>query len=152
MATIQFVSLASATVLALISLGGGLYEFSVVDPFWPRRPDLIQPGRGGISRKRFWIPAHVAFELMLVASLVTAWSATDVRFWLLVGLASHATMRIWSAFDFIPKALAFERADLAAVKESDALSWRRRSLLRLPLDLVRCSAMFAAVIQAARVG
>src|SRR5262249_58083518 len=48
--------------LALVSLGGGLYEFSVVDPFWPGRPDLIQPGRGGISRKRFWIAAHTAFE------------------------------------------------------------------------------------------
>jgi hypothetical protein len=45
-----------ASALALISLGGGLYEFSVVDPFWPRRPELIQPDRGGISRKRFWIP------------------------------------------------------------------------------------------------
>src|SRR5262249_61078703 len=45
------VSLAAA--LALISLGGGFYEFSVVDPFWPERPDIIQPTRGGISRKRF---------------------------------------------------------------------------------------------------
>jgi hypothetical protein len=34
--------------LALVALGGGLYEFSVIDPVWPRRPDLIQPGRGGI--------------------------------------------------------------------------------------------------------
>ena len=38
-----------STALALMSFGGGLYEFSVVDPFWPRRPDLIPaPGRGGI--------------------------------------------------------------------------------------------------------
>ena len=49
---------ALATALASMSLGGALYEFTVVDPFWPRRPDIIQPARGGISRKRFWIPAH----------------------------------------------------------------------------------------------
>jgi hypothetical protein len=51
-------------------------------------------------------------------------------------------MRIWSAFDFIPKALAFERAD--AVSESAARAWTRRSLWRLPLDLITCGAMLAA--------
>jgi hypothetical protein len=65
---------ALATGFAFIGLGGGLYEFTVVDPAWPRRPDLIQPGRGGVDRKRFWIPAHVLFELALIAALVVAWS------------------------------------------------------------------------------
>jgi hypothetical protein len=82
--------IALACALALVSLGGGLYEFFVVDPFWPRKPDLIQPDRGGISRRRFWIPAHIAFELFLIVSLVAAWSHTEVRTWLLVALASHA--------------------------------------------------------------
>jgi hypothetical protein len=134
--------IALACALALVSLGGGLYEFLVVDPFWPRRPELIQPDRGGISRRRFWIPAHMAFELLLIVSLVVAWSQAEVRTWLLVALASHAAMRIWSAFDFIPKALAFERA--GAVSESAARAWTRRSLWRLPLDLVTCGAMLAA--------
>jgi hypothetical protein len=33
------------------AVGGGVVL--VVDPSWPRRPDIIQPERGGISRKRF---------------------------------------------------------------------------------------------------
>lgn len=66
--TVTVIGLASAC--ALVSLGGGLYEFSVVDPAWPRRPEIIQPARGGVSRKRFWIPAHIAFELALIASLI----------------------------------------------------------------------------------
>jgi hypothetical protein len=139
-----------ATALALVGLGGGLYEFSVVDPFWPRKPELIQPGRGGISRRRFWIPAHVAFELALIVSLIGSWSQAEVRTWLLVALASHAAMRIWSAFDFIPKALAFERADPTAMTESAARAWTRRSLWRLPLDLVTCGAMLAAFAAALR--
>jgi hypothetical protein len=147
-ASILLVGLASA--LALVSLGGGLYEFSVVDPFWPRRPDLVQPGRGGISRRRFWIPAHTAYELCLVASLVVTWSAPEVRASLLVALVSHAAMRLWSAFDFIPKALAFEKTDPAAVIEEAARRWTRRSLFRLPLDLITCGAMLAALIAAAR--
>ena len=48
-------AIACATALALVSLGGGLYEFSVVDPFWPRKPELIQPDRGGISRRRLTV-------------------------------------------------------------------------------------------------
>jgi hypothetical protein len=138
------VVIALATALALVSLGGGLYEYCVVDPFWPRRPELIQPDRGGISRRRFWIPVHVAFELALIRSLVVAWNRPGVRAWLLVALASHAVMRIWSAFDFIPKALAFERTEASTIAEQAARAWTRRSLLRLPLDLVTCSAMLAA--------
>jgi hypothetical protein len=148
MASLSVVATGLAGSLALISIGGGLYEFSVVDPFWPRRLDLIQPARGGISRRRFWIPAHVAFELTLIVSLIITWSQPDVRFWLLIGLASHAVMRIWSAFDFIPKALAFERADPAAMNAAAADRWTRRSMLRLPLDLVTAFAMLAAFTSA----
>jgi hypothetical protein len=139
-----------AAALAVISLGGGLYEFLVVDPFWPRRPDLIQPTRGGVCRRRFWIPAHISFELSLIASLVVVWGQPAIRFPLLIALASHAVMRLWSAFDFIPKALAFERADPSTIIESDARRWSRRSLGRLPLDLVTSAAMLIAVVTAAR--
>jgi hypothetical protein len=89
-------------------------------------------------------PAHTAFELLLITALVTAWSQPGVRGWLLLALASHALMRIWSAFYFIPRALAFEKADPALIKEIAARAWTRRSLLRLPLDLVTCGAMLAA--------
>jgi hypothetical protein len=36
---------------------------------WRPRPESIQPARGGISRRWFWIPAHVAFEPALVVSV-----------------------------------------------------------------------------------
>src|SRR5215472_9759435 len=143
---------ALAASLALASIGGGLYEYLVVDPFWPKRPDLIQPQRGGISRKRFWIPAHTLFELTLIASLISTWGDPAVRTPLLVGVASHAALRIWSAFDFIPKALAFERADPATITEAAARRWSRRSLGRFPLDLVTCGAMLTALVAAARLG
>lgn len=139
-----------ATALALMSLGGAFYEFLVVDPFWPRRPDLIQPGRGGISRRRFWIPAHVTFELLLIASLISYWSYDGVRPPLLVALASHAAMRIWSGFDFIPKALAIERADPATITEAAARHWTRRSPRRAALDLITCGAMMTALMSAVR--
>ena len=149
---LSLVVVGAAGALSLISIGGGLYEFSVVDPFWPHRLDLIQPGRGGISRRRFWIPAHVAFEATLLAALFLTWSEPEVRFWLLVGFASHLVMRLWSAVDFIPKALAFERAEGTSFDADAAARWTRRSLLRLPLDLVTAFAMLAAFTKTAQIG
>jgi hypothetical protein len=146
-----FLMTAAAAMLALVSLGGGFYEIAVVDSVWPKRPALIQPAQGGLSRRRFWIPAHVAFELALIGALVLSWHEADLRFWLLVALASHAVMRIWSGFDFIPKAVAFEKLDAREVSESAARAWVRRSRLRLPLDLVTCLAVLAAFAHAARI-
>jgi hypothetical protein len=142
--------IALAVALACASLGGGLYEVSVVDPFWPRRPELIQPARGGISRRRFWIPVHTAFELTLICALVVWWSTSSVRVWLLVALATHAAMRVWSAFDFIPKALALEQAAPDTITEAAARRWTHRSRLRLVLDLVTCGALVMALVEAAR--
>jgi hypothetical protein len=98
------------------------------------------------ATRREWIGLGVIALPCLLYSmdltvLITSWAQADVRTWLLVAFASHAVMRIWSAFDFIPKALAFERAE--AISESAARAWTRRSW-RLPLDLVTCGAMLAA--------
>lgn len=147
MTILPLVIVALSAALALVSLGGAFYEVSVIDPAWPRRPEIIQPGRGGISRRRFWIPAHIGFELALIIALAVTWASSDIRVWLLLALGSHAAMRLWSAFDFIPKALAFERAD--TVQEDAARAWTRRSRLRIALDLVTCGAMVMALIEAA---
>lgn len=146
----MLIVVAVAAALACASVGGGLYEFSVVDPFWPKRLDLVQPERGGISRKRFWIAIHVVFEVTLIAALIWSWSRPAVRTCLLVALASHAVMRLWSAFDFIPKALAFEKAMPEAVSETAARAWTARSRWRLPLDLVTSGAALWALVEAAR--
>ena len=148
----MLIVVALAAAVACASVGGGLFEFSVVDPFWPKRPDLVQPARGGISRKRFWIALHVAFEVVLIAALIWSWSQPAVRTCLLVALASHAVMRLWSAFDFIPKALAFEKAEPGEVSEAAARAWTSRSRWRLPLDLITCGALLWALVLAARLG
>ena len=83
MSTLTVVLIAATTLMACALLGGGLYEFLVVDPYWPRRPGIIQPARGGISRRRFWIPAHTVFELLLIVALITGWGRpmSALRYW-----------------------------------------------------------------------
>jgi hypothetical protein len=146
--TPTLVLIAITTLAACVTLGGGLYEYLVIDPYWPKRPGIIQARNGGVSRARFWIPAYIAFEVLLVVALIAAWGEADVRLALLVALISPAMMRVWSLVDFVPKALAFENADPAMVDEAAAVRWTRRSLLRLPLDLITCTAMLAALASA----
>ncbi len=143
--TPTLVLIAVTTLAACISLGGAVYEAVVVDPYWPKRPGIVQSHNGGISRVRFWLPVHTLFEVLLVVTLVLTWGDATVGTALLVALLSHAVMRIWSAFDLLPKAAAFERKDPADVDEAAAVRWTRRSLLRLPLSLVTCGAMLAAL-------
>jgi hypothetical protein len=139
------VLIAVATLLACVLVGGGLYETLVIDPAWPRRPGIIQARNGGISRRRFWIPAHSLFELVLIAAIVAAWGDAGVRTALLIALVSHAVMRIWTLLYFVPTAVAFEKADPVEVDASAARRWTRRSLLRLPLDLITAVSLLTAL-------
>src|SRR3981189_557130 len=122
--------LSAVVLLACTSLGGGLYEYLVLDPVWPSRPAIIQAPYGGVSRRRFWIPVHSAFEVTLVAAVIVTWGHADIRAPILVALASHVVMRVWSLIDFIPKAAPFEKTDPAVIERAAAVRWTRRSLLR----------------------
>lgn len=139
-----------AAAVATASFGGGIYESVVLDPRWPEKPEIIRPADGGLNRKHFWIPAHTTFELLLLCALAITWSIPSVRYCLLAALAAHVVMRGWSGFDFIPKALEFERSTSQTYSIEAARDWTARSLLRLPLDLLTCAAMFAALVALAK--
>jgi hypothetical protein len=135
--------LVAAVIVLSAVLGGGMYEHLVIDPSWPKRLDLIQPSRGGVRRGRFWLPAHLLFEVLLLCSLAASWKLPAIRLWLLAALGIHIATRLWSAFDFIPKALAFEKADV--IDETLARKWILRSKFRLPLELLTLSLLLNAV-------
>jgi hypothetical protein len=126
--------LAVTTLVACAGWGGALYEARVLDPYWPQRPGLVQPERGGVSRRRFWVPVELTLDVLLVASLILTWSHPEVRSALLVAVAAHVAVRLWRV------------ADPAPAEPPDAARWTRRSLLRLPLPLVTCAALFFALM------
>jgi hypothetical protein len=149
MSTPVLVLLSAVVLLTCASLGGGIYESVVLDPVWPGRPAIIQAQHGGVSRRRFWIPVHGAVEVALIAAVIVTWGHPEVRTPMLIALASHAVVRVWSLIDLVPKVVAFQKADPAAVERAAAVRWTRRSLLRLPLDVVTCVAALAALVVAA---
>jgi hypothetical protein len=102
--------LLSALIFGAIGLGGGIYETLLVDRVWPGNLAIIQPKRGGLDRKRFWIPIHTLYEVALLVSAWTLWSNRYVRAWLIAALIAHFVSRAWSFAYFIPRALRFENS------------------------------------------
>lgn len=135
-----------ALILKSAGLGGGLYETMLVDRVWPNNPRFIQPQRGGINRKLFWAPVHGLFEIALLTSIWIAWPDVNTRVWLLLALACHLSMRLWSFLYFIPAAIRFEKLnDFDSAQIARARCWIRLSLWRLPLDIASMMALCLAI-------
>ena len=151
-ATLPFVVLAplSALVLGAIGLGGGVYETLVIDPVWPDNPAIIRRGHGGISRARFWAPAHSLYELALLISLWMVWSVPVARWWTIAALAIHLAARAWSFAYFIPRALRFEKlGELREDQRREALRWTRLSRCRPLLSVGSIVALCVVILQLA---
>ena len=135
-----------ALVLGAIGLGGGIYETLLVDRVWPNHLAIIQPQRGGLDRKRFWIPIHTLYEIALLVSAGISWN-THARSWIVAALVAHLTSRVWSFAYFIPQALRFEQlSELTDSQIHLARKWTTLSPCRLILEAVSIVALGAATL------
>jgi hypothetical protein len=136
-----------ALVLGAIGLGGGIYETLLVDRVWPHNLAIIQPQRGGLDRKRFWIPVHTSYEIALLVSVWVLWN-TSTRSWSIVALVVHLASRMWSFAFFIPKALRFEQlSEMTDLQVRLARQWTKLSPWRLILGVLSISALGAAILK-----
>lgn len=141
-----------ALVLGAIGLGGGIYETLIVDRVWPDNLAIIQPQRGGLDRKRFWMPIHTLYEVALLVSVWTSWSNIHARYWIVLALVAHFVSRAWSFAYFIPNALRFEK--LSELSDSDAQlarRWTHLSWLRGILAAVSIISLSVAILHLGRV-
>jgi hypothetical protein len=135
-----------ALVLGAIGLGGGIYETLLVDRVWPDNLAIIQPQRGGLDRKRFWIPIHTLYEISLLVSAWVLWN-TDARSWIVLALVAHFTARVWSFAYFIPRALRFEQlSELTKSQVHLARKWTKLSPCRLILEALSVIALGGAIL------
>lgn len=141
----------SASLLGAVMLGGGIYETLLVDRAWPDNPAVIQPARGGIDRKLFWMPAHTLYELALFLTLWMVWSVSEARWWTVAALIVHFAARAWSMIYFIPRALRFEGlGDLTETQRLEARRWTRLSRCRPLLEAVSIIALCLAIVHIAQ--
>ena len=125
--------LATIAVVAL-SLGGSLYESLVVNTAWLDHPALIQPERGGIDRKVFWIPIHTILTVGLVGAAWACWPRRSARRWVLAAAALYLGVRLWTALYFIPLALEVEAGAVVTPSLLErSRTWVLLSALRAPL-------------------
>jgi hypothetical protein len=135
-----------ALILGTIGLGGGIYETLLVDKVWPDNLAIIQPQRGGLDRKRFWIPVHSLYEIALLVSAWDLWK-TNSRSWIIIALIAHFAARGWSFAYFIPMALRFERlGELDEMQAHLARRWTKLSPRRLILEAASIIALGATVL------
>jgi hypothetical protein len=140
-----------AIILGAIGFGGGIYETLLVDRVWPDNLAIIQPKRGGLDRKLFWVPIHTLYEVALLASAWTLWGNSGARSWIIVALIAHFVARAWSFAYFIPKAVRFENlSELTDTELHLARQWTRLSRCRPLLEAVSIISLGAAILYLGR--
>jgi len=143
----RLVVLLIALVLGSVTLGGGIYETILVDRVWPKNPAMIQPSRGGLNRKVFWMITHPPYELALLASVWLNWAFSAARPWLILALVAHFGARVWSFAYFIPRALRFEElSDLTNDQRKQADRWVALSRVRPLIETVAVIALCVAIV------
>ena len=131
-----------ALVLGSVALGGGIYETILVDRVWPANLAMIQPARGGLNRKIFWMIVHSPYELALIAGAWLNWSFSAARPWLILALVAHFAARAWSFAYFIPQELRFEGLnELTDDQRSQAQRWVALSRARPLIETVAIVAL-----------
>jgi hypothetical protein len=138
----------AAILTALVStsalMGASLYEESVLDLVWPRRPDIVRPIEGGANRKRFWIPADLIAVISLLAATWAAWPVTDARKAVLVGVVLYAINVGVSAAYFVPELLKVERMGIQP-DDPSSRAWVRRNRGRGAILICATTALSLAV-------
>ena len=141
-------ALLAALVVGAIALGGGIYETALIDRSWPRKPEIIQPERGGINRAMFWGPIHSVFELALLLALWLAWAAPQARLCIIAAVIIHFATRVWSFVYFIPLAMKFQDVDKASqLHEDKKYQWVRLSPWRVLLEAAVLLMLATAIVK-----
>jgi hypothetical protein len=57
--TWRLVALIAALIVSGCLTGAGIYEQSVLNIAWPRKPSIVRPVEGGANHKLFWVSANI---------------------------------------------------------------------------------------------
>ncbi|MEV0053783.1 hypothetical protein AB0H34_25195 [Saccharopolyspora shandongensis] len=103
--------------------GAQIFETFTVVPSWTTAPPAslaVFHGPYGLDFQAFWIIFHSVHELTFLVAIAVAWKLPAVRRWLLVLLAAHIALRIWTVAYFAPTLIWFQSLPATAVPD-DAL-------------------------------
>ena len=142
--TWRLAAILGALVTTSALMGASLYEESVLDLVWPRKPDIVRPIEGGANRKLFWVPADLIAITSLLVATWAAWPATDTRVAVLAGVGLYA-INIGVGIDyFVPELLKVERIGVRP-DDPSSRTWVRRNRWRSAIFVCTTVALSLAV-------
>ena len=147
----RLAAILSALICSSALAGASLYEESVLDLAWPRRPDIVRPIEGGANRKLFWVPADLIAIISLLAATWAAWPIADTRNAVLVGVCLYAINVGVSIGYFVPELLKVERMGIPP-DDPSARAWVRRNRWRGAICVCATGALSLAVASLVGVG
>lgn len=118
--------------------GAQVWETALMVPAWTAAPpaSLIffrQPY--GLDFKAFWIITHGIHELIFIAALMFNWKIKQRRNAMLLILAGHIAVRVWTLLYFAPTIIEFQQLPPAdsidAFLVQKAAMWRHLNYLRV---------------------
>lgn len=87
------------TLIYFTMNGAQLFETAVIIPKWTASPPesfQLFKGQYGLDFKRFWILFHSVHEVTFIFAVIFCWKLDSIRNGLLVLLALHVAVRIWT--------------------------------------------------------
>lgn len=148
------VALLTTTLLYLVMNGAQLFETLVLVPKWTASPpDSFTLFRGphALDLKTFWIATHSVHEISMLAAIALCWRL-DIRSALLVILALHFVVRVWTLTYFAPEIISFQRIAETGDASLDLLRrvtvWKRLNVLRVAAFIFLSLAMLPLCVRA----
>lgn len=148
----------AATTLAYFFMNGAqILETTTVVPSWTAAPPeslAMFHGARPLDFKAFWIVVHSLHELTFLAAVLATWKLPGVRNRLLVLLAVHVAVRVWTVAYFAPTIIAFQHLPAGTgvdpVLAAQARTWADLNLIRVAIFLLVSLALLPLVARVAR--
>lgn len=120
--------------------GAQIWETALMVPAWTAAPPsslIFFQKPYGLDFKAFWIVTHGIHELIFIIALVFNWKIKKRKKIILLVLAGHIAVRVWTLIYFAPTIMEFQQlpysntVDLSL--QEKAAQWRNLNYVRVAL-------------------
>lgn len=129
-----------ATALYFVMNGAQLWETAIMVPAWAAGPPaslFFFKTAYGLDFKLFWMIVHSVHEVFLLIALFFNWRIRQRRNAMLLLLAVHISLRVWTLQYFAPTLMQFMAMDVKPVVDQGLLEratmWKNLNYLRVGL-------------------
>jgi uncharacterized membrane protein len=120
--------------------GAQVWETALMVPAWTAAPPsslIFFQKPYGLDFKVFWIVIHGVHEIIFITALVFNWKIKKRRNLILLVLAGHIAVRVWTLLYFAPTIITFQQlpysdtVDIAL--QEKAAHWRNLNYVRVAI-------------------